>query len=80
MLLDTGQTSQGVDKQRTDTPQHDSDIIGTTEFEFDQQLLDEYLVDIMKWWNGERNSRGVSLEQSGRCLYAQLLLFLQTYC
>ncbi|KAJ3721826.1 exonuclease V [Lentinula raphanica] len=46
---------------------HHSDIIGTKEFEYNSQALDEYLLDVMKWWNGERKPRGVSLEQSGRC-------------
>ncbi|GAV98768.1 hypothetical protein LENED_000170 [Lentinula edodes] len=46
---------------------HHSDIIGTKEFEFDAKCLDEYLEDILKWWNGDRKPRGVSLEQSGRC-------------
>lgn len=51
---------------------HHSDIIGTKEFEFDAKCLDEYLEDILKWWNGDRKPRGVSLEQSGRCLYVHL--------
>lgn len=80
-VLDTGQSSSQnnqssivsppMEERRAETPQHsDPDIIGTKEFEFDDQVLDDYLTDIMKWWNGARPSRGVSLEQSGRCLYA----------
>ncbi|KAJ3867307.1 exonuclease V [Lentinula novae-zelandiae] len=53
--------------QHQSSGNHQSDIIGTKEFEFDANCLDEYLEDILKWWNGDRKPRGVSLEQSGRC-------------
>ncbi|KAJ3789278.1 exonuclease V [Lentinula aff. detonsa] len=46
---------------------HHTAIIGTKEFEFDSHFLDEYLIDVMKWWNGEREPRGVTLEQTGHC-------------
>ncbi|KAF5366932.1 hypothetical protein D9757_010842 [Collybiopsis confluens] len=68
-----------LDYNQDDTrPQ--TDIIGTREFEVDHALLDNYLLDIMRWWNGERKPRGVSLEQSGRCLsvptvYSRLCCF-----
>lgn len=60
--------------QHQSSGNHQSDIIGTKEFEFDANCLDEYLEDILKWWNGDRKPRGVSLEQSGRCLYVHLFL------
>ncbi|KAJ3876845.1 exonuclease V [Lentinula edodes] len=53
--------------QHQSSGNHHSDIIGTKQFEFDAKCLDEYLEDILKWWNGDRKPRGVSLEQSGRC-------------
>ncbi|KIK70602.1 hypothetical protein GYMLUDRAFT_65823 [Collybiopsis luxurians FD-317 M1] len=55
-----------VDSRQVGTSQQ-TDIIGTKEFQVDYKLLDEYLSDIMQWWNGKRKPRGVSLEHSGRC-------------
>ncbi|KAJ4002253.1 exonuclease V [Lentinula boryana] len=52
--------------QKTNKSNHTA-IIGTKEFEFNSHSLDEYLIDVMKWWNGEREPRGVTLEQTGRC-------------
>ncbi|KAJ3988453.1 exonuclease V [Lentinula detonsa] len=46
---------------------HHTAIIGTKEFDFNSHFLDEYLIDVMKWWNGEREPRGVTLEQTGHC-------------
>ncbi|KAJ3763142.1 exonuclease V [Lentinula raphanica] len=68
-LHDSGLESSNCDiaTQYQTKQTHHSDIIGTKEFEYNSQALDEYLLDVMKWWNGERKPRGVSLEQSGRC-------------
>ncbi|KAF9074927.1 exonuclease V a 5' deoxyribonuclease-domain-containing protein [Rhodocollybia butyracea] len=55
-----------VEAQETESPKG-SDIIGTKEFEVDQRVLDEHLTDIMKWWNGDRKPRGVTLDQTERC-------------
>ncbi|KAJ3936226.1 MAG: exonuclease V [Lentinula lateritia] len=72
--LDSAAQSQDIQSlpmdnaaQHQSSGNHQSDIIGTKEFEFDANCLDEYLEDILKWWNGDRKPRGVSLEQSGRC-------------
>ncbi|KAJ4485730.1 exonuclease V [Lentinula aciculospora] len=60
-------TTADISAKYQPTETHYFDIIGIKDFEFDAQYLDEYLVDIMKWWNGDRKPVGVSLEQSGRC-------------
>lgn len=50
----------------TAPPNHLS-IIGTKEFTFDEHLLNVHLVDVLQWWHGTRQPKGVSLEQSRRC-------------
>ncbi|KAL0068603.1 hypothetical protein AAF712_004318 [Marasmius tenuissimus] len=47
--------------------EHDASIIGTKEFLYCASLLDNHLLDIMRWWEGYREPKGVSLEQSWRC-------------
>ncbi|KAF9270681.1 hypothetical protein L218DRAFT_50776 [Marasmius fiardii PR-910] len=45
----------------------DASIIGTKEFIYSASLLDNHLRDVMSWWEGYREPRGVSLEQAWRC-------------
>lgn len=44
-----------------------STVIGTKEFYFDGQLLDNHIIDVLQWWNGQRSTRGVEEEFCGRC-------------
>lgn len=34
----------------------------------DDLFLDEYLTDILKWWHGKRQPKGVEVSLSLRCL------------
>jgi exonuclease V len=43
-------------------------IIGTKTFQYDGQLLDRHLQDVLEWWHGQRQARGVEVSDSGRCL------------
>lgn len=55
------------------------EIVGRTRFPLDRDLLDSFLTDILAWWDGERPPRGVSLEQTKRCLYVSHLRPSATY-
>lgn len=43
-----------------------SDLIGHKFFQFDQELLDTYLREGMRWWRGERPAQGVALTEVAR--------------
>lgn len=42
-------------------------IIGTKEFNLDDDFLDDYLTGVLDWWMGRRRPRGVSATQTWRC-------------
>lgn len=42
-------------------------VIGTSRFEYDAELLDEHLEDILKFWRGQREPVGVDIEDANRC-------------
>lgn len=52
----------------TPSGETESKIIGYTEFEADDEVLDTYLTDVLDWWMGRRPPRGVELAQTRRCL------------
>jgi hypothetical protein len=43
------------------------DVIGTKEFDIDDEFLDKYLTDVFRWWNGQRLPRGVPVSLTNRC-------------
>ncbi|KAF8522852.1 exonuclease V a 5' deoxyribonuclease-domain-containing protein [Gautieria morchelliformis] len=43
------------------------DIIGQKRFTYDDVMLDAHLTNILQWWHGERDPRGVTVEESSRC-------------
>ncbi|PIL31323.1 hypothetical protein GSI_06021 [Ganoderma sinense ZZ0214-1] len=43
-------------------------IIGTKEFELDDELLDDYLESVLAWWYGKRQPQGVDIELTRRCV------------
>ncbi|KAG7088602.1 hypothetical protein E1B28_012576 [Marasmius oreades] len=45
----------------------DANIIGTKDFLYSASFLDNHIRDVMRWWEGYREPRGVSLEQAWRC-------------
>lgn len=42
-------------------------IVGISKFLYDEQELDEYVADVMKFWRGLREPRGVDIEDVNRC-------------
>lgn len=42
-------------------------VIGSKSFVFDEEVLDRYVQDEMKWWKGEREARGVDIEEAYKC-------------
>jgi exonuclease V len=46
----------------------ESVIIGTMEFPLDEQFLNSYVADVLRWWHGRRPPKGVEVELSRRCL------------
>lgn len=51
----------------------DMPVIGTKTFAYDDTLLNEYVAHALEWWYGHRNPRGVSVNESGRCLSVPLI-------
>ncbi|KNZ76384.1 Defects in morphology protein 1 like protein [Termitomyces sp. J132] len=47
--------------------QHDLRPIGIKLFEYDEEMLNQHIAHVLKWWRGNRNPQGVSLEDSWRC-------------
>jgi exonuclease V len=47
--------------------QTDSSVIGQKTFLHQDKVLDEYLTDKMMWWRGEREGRGVVIEEAYKC-------------
>jgi len=43
------------------------DIMGVKTFAYDKDVINEYLNDGLKWWRGERESRGVDVEEAYKC-------------
>ncbi|EON65576.1 hypothetical protein W97_04814 [Coniosporium apollinis CBS 100218] len=45
----------------------DGKILGSRCFAYDDKALQDYLDDEMKWWKGEREARGVDIEEAFKC-------------
>jgi exonuclease V len=45
----------------------DGSILGQKTFLHQDELLDQYLTDEMMWWKGEREGRGVAIEEAYKC-------------
>ncbi|KAG6889146.1 hypothetical protein C0992_006295 [Termitomyces sp. T32_za158] len=50
-----------------DLNKHEFRPIGIKPFDYDEQMLDRYIADALKWWHGDRDPQGVTLEDSRRC-------------
>lgn len=57
-------------------------VIGTKQFKHSDAMLDTHITDVLQWWHGEREPRGVAVEDTSRCQcvrathYPRLLNFL----
>ncbi|KAE9987690.1 hypothetical protein EG328_001923 [Venturia inaequalis] len=47
--------------------QSDGSMIGNKVFPFEDGVLKEYIEDGMRWWRGERQARGVDMEDAWKC-------------
>lgn len=47
--------------------QSDGSVIGTKIFPFEEGVLRDYVEDAMKWWRGDREARGVDVEDAWKC-------------
>ncbi|ESK81819.1 hypothetical protein Moror_16761 [Moniliophthora roreri MCA 2997] len=45
----------------------DASIVGNKDFKYDAKFLDAHVQDVLDYWEGRREPRGVTIEQSGRC-------------
>ncbi|GAB1743455.1 hypothetical protein NU219Hw_g9284t1 [Hortaea werneckii] len=43
------------------------DLMGKRSFVFDAERLDSYVQDEMRWWKGERETKGVEIEEAFKC-------------
>jgi exonuclease V len=43
------------------------EILGNKVFAYDAKILRDYLTDEMSWWKGERQARGVDIEEAFKC-------------
>ncbi|KAI7239203.1 hypothetical protein KC330_g2072 [Hortaea werneckii] len=43
------------------------DLMGKRSFAFDAERLDSYVQDEMRWWKGERETKGVEIEEAFKC-------------
>ncbi|KAI9728882.1 MAG: hypothetical protein M1834_007140 [Cirrosporium novae-zelandiae] len=44
-----------------------SEVIGSNNFRYDEDMLSNYIKDEMQWWNGERPAKGVEVEEAYKC-------------
>ncbi|KAK5119521.1 hypothetical protein LTR85_007621 [Meristemomyces frigidus] len=45
----------------------DGSLIGRRSFAFDAEQLDTYVQDEIKWWRGQRETKGVEIEEAFKC-------------
>lgn len=45
----------------------ESSLIGRRSFAFDTERLDAYVQDEIKWWRGQRETKGVDIEEAYKC-------------
>lgn len=49
----------------------DGEVIGQRTFLMDEKVLGEYLEEELRWWRGEREAKGVSVEEAYKCGYCE---------
>lgn len=42
-------------------------LLGRRHFTFDSEVLDTYVQDELRWWRGERETKGVEIEEAFKC-------------
>lgn len=51
--------------------QTEGDILGVKTFLHEEQTLDKYIEDELRWWRGERAPQGVCIEEAYKCGYCE---------
>ena len=51
--------------------QSDGEILGIKDFLYDGETIQGYIEDEMRWWKGEREARGVCIEEAYKCGYCE---------
>lgn len=45
----------------------DGSLIGRQSFKYEEEVLETYVAEEMRWWRGERSAKGVEIEESYKC-------------
>jgi len=56
-----------TEEDETPTDSASCNIIGTKKFKYSEAILKAHLDSVLSWWHGEREPRGVDIENVGRC-------------
>ncbi|KAK4548985.1 hypothetical protein LTR36_008758 [Oleoguttula mirabilis] len=51
----------------------DGTLIGRRSFAFDAEQLDAYVQDEIKWWRGQRETKGVEIEEAFKCKICEFM-------
>lgn len=46
-------------------------VVGTRSFGYEGRELEGYVRDVMRWWKGEREPRGVEIEEAEKCRWCE---------
>ncbi|EEB89048.1 hypothetical protein MPER_12904 [Moniliophthora perniciosa FA553] len=70
-VSDTPLTSSAAPEESGESTEEENDfdasVIGNKDFKYDAMFLDAHIQDVLDYWDGRREPRGVTIEQSGRC-------------
>ncbi|KAK0715280.1 exonuclease V [Lasiosphaeris hirsuta] len=58
-------------RARSKDDEVDGSVICTNTFYVEPETLDDYLDDYMRWWRGEREPRGVPLDEAFKCQHCE---------
>ena len=61
--IDRTSSSTGIIRDETGL----APIVAISRFSYDEQELTEYIADVIKFWRGQREPRGVDIEDANRC-------------
>ena len=67
LTMPTGVQSLGNVLKAEYRDQSDGTILGIKTFLYDGSLIQEYVEDELRWWNGDREAQGVTMEEAYKC-------------
>ena len=71
LTLPRGANSIGTVLKAEYRDRTEGDVVGVKTFLYDEQTLDKYLEDELRWWRGERAPQGVCIEEAYKCGYCE---------